>query len=227
MMVTNLEGSLIPEYPPEFGEYRARLIAGLLSVDRLAVKEILTRASTAHYPYQFVEGLVVPALEQIGTGWEAGEYSLSQVYMAGRLCEEAVDLLLPATHQARLTQPKMAIAVLEDHHLLGKRIVYSVLRASGFALANYGRMGVDELANRVVEVEIKILLISVFMLPSALRVKDLRASLDRAASPVKIVVGGAPFRFDPELWREVGADAFGTTANEAVDILRQLIEKIA
>ena len=150
---------------PDLEVLRTRLIAGLLAIDRLAVKEILTHAYRDHRPFQFVEELVVPALEQIGNGWEKGVYSLSQVYMAGRVCEEVVDLIMPTSSEVRHTQPKMAIAVLEDYHLLGKRIVYSILRASGFELANYGRMSVDELANRVAADEIKILLISVLMLP--------------------------------------------------------------
>jgi methanogenic corrinoid protein MtbC1 len=137
------------EHLPDLEDLRHRLIGGLLSVDRLSVKNILTQSYRVHHPVQFVEELVVPALEQIGNGWEKGGYSLSQVYMAGRVCEEVVDLLMPASSEVRHTQPKMAIAVLEDYHLLGKRIVYSILRASGFDLANYGRMSVDELANRV------------------------------------------------------------------------------
>jgi hypothetical protein len=33
------------------------------------------------------------------------------------------------------------------------------------------------------------------------------------------VVGGAPFRFDDQLWREVGADAMGLSASDALKIL--------
>ena len=55
----------------------------------------------------------------------------------------------------------------------------------------------------------------------ALKVKELRELL---GSDVGIVVGGAPFRFDPLLWREVGADAFGRTAADAVNIVAHLAE---
>jgi methanogenic corrinoid protein MtbC1 len=204
-----------------------QLAEALLSVDRLTVKEILTRTYPNLSSYQVVEELVVPALEAIGVGWEAGIYSLSQVYMSGRLCEETVDLILPSSDPTRRNQPKMAIVVLEDFHLLGKRIVYSVLRASGFELLNYGRMDVETLARRVLEEDIKILLVSVLMLPSALQVKKLRSQLGQRGALVKIVVGGAPFRFDHQLWREVGADAFGATAVEAVDIVHRMIEEIS
>jgi methanogenic corrinoid protein MtbC1 len=217
----------MPLANPEIEELSIQLAEALLALDRLTAKEILTRPYPNITSYQIVEDLVVPALEAIGAGWETGDYSLSQVYMSGRICEEIVDLILPSNDPARLSQPKMAIAVLEDYHLLGKRIVYSVMRASGFELLNYGRMDVAALIKRTLQDDIKILLVSTLMLPSALRIHDLRIGLDEMGSKVKIIVGGAPFRLDKQLWREVGADAVGSTAVEAVDIVRRMIEEIS
>jgi len=194
----------------------------LLSLDRLAARNMLLESGGAETPFQLVEKLVVPALERIGAGWEQGRVALSQVYMSGRICEELVDTLLPADGLGRKNRPKMAIAVLQDYHLLGKRIVYSVLRSSGFELLDYGRVDADELVRRVRNDGVEVLLISVLMLPSALQVKDVRARLQAIGSEVKIVVGGAPFRLDDQLWKEVGADAMGREASEAIDILAKM-----
>jgi methanogenic corrinoid protein MtbC1 len=195
----------------------------LLSLDRLAARNILLESGGPEAPLHLVEKLVVPALERIGAGWEQGQVALSQVYMSGRICEELVDTLLPPYALDRKNRPKMAIAVLQDYHLLGKRIVYSVLRASGFELLDYGRVDVDDLVGRVSQDGVEVLLISVLMLPSALRVKDMRARLQAIGSDVKIVVGGAPFRLDDQLWKEVGADAMGREASEAVGILAKMM----
>jgi methanogenic corrinoid protein MtbC1 len=195
----------------------------LLSLDRLAARNILLESEDSEPSLQLVEKLVVPALERIGAGWEQGQVALSQVYMSGRICEELVDTLLPSDGLGRKNRPKMAIAVLQDYHLLGKRIVYSVLRASGFELLDYGRVDVDDLVRRVRQDGVEVLLISVLMLPSALRVKEVRARLQAIGSDVKIVVGGAPFRLDDQLWKEVGADAMGREASEAVDIIAKMM----
>ena len=40
----------------------------------------------------------------------------------------------------------------------------------------------------------------------------------------KIIVGGAPFRFDSRLWEEVGADAVGIFASEAPGLVDKLAE---
>ena len=194
----------------------------LLSLDRLAARNMLLESGGSETPLQLVERLVVPALERIGAGWEQGQVALSQVYMSGRICEELVDALLPHDGLGRKNRPKMAIAVLQDYHLLGKRIVYSVLRASGFELLDYGRVDTDDLVRRVRNDGVEVLLISVLMLSSALRVKDVQTRLKSLGSEVKIVVGGAPFRLDDQLWKEVGADAMGREASEAVDIIARM-----
>jgi methanogenic corrinoid protein MtbC1 len=81
---------------------------------------------------------------------------------------------------------------------------------------------VATLAQRAVEDGVEVLLVSTLMLPSALRVGVLRSELLRLGSTAKIVVGGAPFRLDERLWREVGADAAGRSAADAVAIVDRL-----
>jgi len=195
----------------------------LLALDRVTADRIF-RETDAHLPQVArIEQLIVPALAHIGASWEAGEVSLAQVYMSGRLCEEMVDRLLPPADPRRTDYPPMAIAVLEDYHFLGLRLVYSALRAGGFSLLNYGRCDVEHLVQQVIADRIRFLLISTLMLPSALRVKQVRAALHAAGHAVTIIVGGAPYRFDPDLAHEVGADATGASAGEAAVILRRLI----
>jgi methanogenic corrinoid protein MtbC1 len=201
--------------------------SALLKVDRLSAKEIITRPNQNLTPLQIVEYLVVPGLTRIGKGWEEGTYSLSQIYMSGRICEELVDLILPPNHETRIHQPKMAIVTLEDFHLLGKRIVYSTLRASGFEISDYGQMTMEKLEERIISDQIQILLISVLMLPSALKIKNLRKRLEAENIAVKIVVGGAPFQFDRQLWQEVKADAFGESASAAVEIIHRMIKEMS
>ncbi len=203
------------------------LIDALLSVDRLRVKEIFSQAQSVSNPIERIETIIAPVLEWIGSEWEQGRLSLSQVYMSGRICEEAIEQILPVSPTPQQCQPQMAIAVLEDYHALGKRIVYSMLRANGYTLKDYGRVSVDDLMKNIAHDRIEILLISVLMLPSALLVKTLRERLDQAGIKVKIIVGGAPFRFDEKLWVDVGADACGKSASDALLILDKMIEGCA
>jgi methanogenic corrinoid protein MtbC1 len=195
----------------------------LESLDRAQAEALFQHALRQYSPLEAVEKMVVPALEQIGTAWHEGSVALSQVYMSGRFCEALVDQVLPPSDPDRKHQPRSAIVVLSDYHDLGKRIVYSMMRASGFEVFDYGRLDVDALVERVLADRLRVLLISVLILPSALKVREVCTQLKANGADVKVVVGGAPFLFDDRLWQEVGADAMGKSASDAVAIVERLM----
>lgn len=167
-----------------------------------------------------LDGIVVPAFDRIGKAWTEGTVALSQVYMAGRIVEE---LLASRRTRSPDRRPRVAITVLEDHHMLGKRMVASILTATGIDVEDLGRTTVDELVERVRLEGYELVLISVLMLPSALRVRDVVEKLATLGRPVQVVVGGAPFRMDPTLAERVGAHSFGATASDAVHLVNTFL----
>ena len=200
-------------------------LEALLDTDRQAARRVLESAGRSDRPSDALETLVRPVLERIGNRWETGELSLSQVYMSGRICEELIESLQP-DHDGNSAggEPRVAIGVLEDHHALGKRMVLSVLRAAGIPVRDYGcGLSVHELVERSRTDRTQVLLVSALMLRSAMRIKHLVAALRTAELPVKVVAGGAPFVFDRRLAEEVGADAVGYNASDALVIVRRLL----
>lgn len=208
-------------------QYQQSFTQALLAYDRVGARELVRRGAEEFGPLPFLERVVVPTLERIGREWEEGTLALAQVYMSGKICEELVDGILPAASPQRIVQPPMAIALLSDYHSLGKTVIRSALRASGFELRDLGRVEAAELLAQVVAHETRILLVSVLMLPSALRLKELCTALRAARPGIKIVVGGAPFRLEPQLWREVGADATGKDSAAAIKVVRKIIKELA
>lgn len=207
----------------------AELREALLTLDRVRAQQLLQAAAASMAPLEVVETLVRPALEQVGDLWDHGDCALSQVYMSGRICEELLDQLLTDRSRTGAGEPvpaagapRLAIAVLEDFHLLGKQIVRTMMRSSGHPVLDYGRQTVDGLVERVCTEEVDILLVSTLMLPAALRVEPLMRRLSEAAPSTRVVVGGAPYRFDAQLWRDVGAHAVGLNAGEVVGIVERL-----
>ncbi|MCI5166305.1 MAG: cobalamin-binding protein [Candidatus Electrothrix sp. GM3_4] len=191
-------------------------VGKLLRVDRLGAEKIFNVAREQGSVPKTVDQLILPALEIIGQGWEEGKVALAQVYMSSRICEELMAHVPPPFDPKYSGHPRMAIAVLEDYHLLGKIIVSACLRAGGYKFYDYGRVTAQELTDKIQDDSIELLLVSALMLRSALQIKEVKRLLVEAGSSVRIVVGGAPFRFDPLLWKEVGADAMGANAAEAI-----------
>ncbi len=195
----------------------------LLTLDKDLAEKVILNAIKDSTPIDVASELVSLSLHNIGYLWEEGKLALSQVYMSGIICEEIIDKVLPPLSKTRKNQPKMAIGVFEDYHLLGKRIICSCLRASGIEVMDLGGgLTTDKIADIVRKEDIKILLLSVLMLTSALHIADLKQKL--SDTDVKKVVGGAPFRLDENLWKEVGADAYGKDSSEAIEIVNKLME---
>ncbi len=197
----------------------------LLEVNRIKAAEIFDEYYNINQSFEELEQLTMKALEVIGDGWEEGQLSLSQVYMSGVICEGLIEKYLPDHLVTNGAELKIAIGVLQDHHSLGKRIVYSILSSSGYHLIDFGQgLSVDEIVEKTINENIDILLISTLMLPSALKVKQVVEMIKKKGSPAKVIVGGAPFRLDKELWRRVNADADGKNGIEVQKIIKRFSE---
>jgi len=194
----------------------------LLAVDRPEVIRLVTEALGSAPPDQVLEHLLVPALDRLGVAFEEGVASLSQVYMAGRITEDLLGQLLPLPRTG-VDRPRVALGVLEDQHVLGKRMVHAYLGASGHAVLDLGAgLAPAAMAERAVGEGAAVLMVSTLMLRSALRVQDLVEALRARGSTAAVVVGGAPFRLDPGLWQRVGADGWGASASEAPGLATRL-----
>lgn len=198
-----------------------RFERALLDADRPGAAAVLEAARAQEGP-SAVDGVLVPALERIGMDWELGRLALSQVYLAGRMCEELAEEILPPAVTARAAPGAIGIAVLEDHHLLGQRIVAATARAAGWPIEDLGHgLDAETLAALVAGRGIRVLLVSTLMLRGALQVGPLVRRLRSANSTARVLVGGAPFRLDRGLWKEVGADAMGVTASDVLPLLER------
>ncbi len=212
------------EHMVELTKRQKQFVLALTHLDAGKCRELLESLSSGDDGPLHPEKVVVPALEEIGRAWEIGHMSLSQVYMAGRICEQVMDEILPKRFPSQQNGLRLAIGVIEDFHALGKRMVTSSLRAAGYNPIDLGHgLNAEQMVTMALENQVDILLISCLMLASAVHVKDVVSALEKADSRIAVVVGGAPFRLDPLLWRETGACAMGRNSADAVKIVQELI----
>lgn len=199
--------------------YVAQFTQSLLRASKAEAERVLDHVRAGSSLPHCVESIVVTSLERIGRDWETGKVALSQVYMSGRICEDLMTAIHPENGGSAGISGKCAIALLNDYHVLGKRIVLSALRSAGFDIQDWGRLTAEQVVSKIEENGTEVALVSTLMLSSALRVSDVRAGLNARGLACKLLVGGAPFRLDKNLWKEVGADA---TADNAMDSIRTL-----
>ncbi|WP_462272359.1 cobalamin B12-binding domain-containing protein [Methanohalophilus sp.] len=198
----------------------------LLNFDRVHAEQILEGALSENNAFEVIDEIVSPALTRIGTAWDTGEIALSQNYMAGRIAEQLMDEILPAESPERIDYPKIAITTLGDYHMLGKKVVTSMLRSTGHSIKEYGNMDLDKLVEKLDEDGIDLLLTSTLMLNIALKINELKKRMDKKELKTKVIAGGAPFLFDDMLYREVGADHMARTSSDVYKLIDQYKEEV-
>ena len=203
----------------------ASFTEALLSVDKNRCDKLLQDFYSTNHSFVIVEEIISAALQNIGDGWEEGTVSLAQVYMSGIICEELFETYVQPNAEPIDGQCRAAMAVLLDQHALGKRIVLTIVKAHGYQVQDFGcGLNIEQLAELAQENDIALLLISTLMLHAALKVKELKAALSARGLRTKVIVGGAPFRFDPELWQRVAADGFCRNAVDAIEALKREVK---
>ena len=195
----------------------------LLSVDRIRLSDFIKSLKEDLGLQDMVEELIYPVLEHIGELWADDKIALSQVYMSGRLVKELLAEFYPESKSPRKNHTKVALAVLEDYHGLGLDIIESFLKTYGIHPKVYG-LGVSagDLVDKIQEDMVDVLLVSTLMYRASLKVEDLVKGIKKRNLKVKVIVGGAPFRYDESLWKKVGADAFGRNAFESIELIKQM-----
>ena len=153
---------------------------------------------------------------------------LSEIYVNGRIIEACLDVLLPLLEKDQKGKKLGKIIIgnaFGDYHALGRQIISTFLRMAGFDVVDLGLSVSNETFVEVVRKEkANLICVSALILHIAEEVIHLRELLDKKGlRHVKILVGGAPFNFDPRLVQRVKADAMAQNGIEAIKTAKELL----
>ncbi|TAN48558.1 MAG: cobalamin-binding protein [Methylococcaceae bacterium] len=178
--------------------------------------------------------VVIPAGEEMMSQiTKDPDANLAQHFMTAQIAAAVTEKMLEKFQRPPEIIGRVVIGTAHgDLHSLGKRIVTGCLKA---LMVDVVDLGVNVPAERFVEAAIahdaQVIAISSMMVHTAMceeccpKVRKILQA-QGLEQRVKIVVGGAPYRFDPELYRIVGADGWaadGVSAGKViVDLIRQV-----
>lgn len=178
--------------------------------------------------------LVLPAVgDSIRALSEDCEMSLAQHFMTSQIASQVADWLIPRFTSEEGPPGRLVIGTSAgDFHGLGKTIVSGCLRAHRFVVLDLGlNVAPERFVSEAVAHEANVIAISSMMVHTALGVsgcRGVRALLQERGleSRIKIIVGGAPYRHDPDLFRAVKADSWARDGVEAVSAIRELLKEV-
>lgn len=182
------------------------------------------RLSEGEAPMDLVEKRLLPALTQVGDGYEAGTLFLPQLLMSAEAAQGAFALVQQALGEKSTgmrRQGRIALATVEgDIHDIGKNIVKVLLESYGFEVLDLGKNVRTEQVLAAVQAEkLHMVGLSALMTTTVPAMERTIALLRREAPDCRVVVGGAVLT--PELAAAIGAHAYARDAMDTVRFARE------
>jgi trimethylamine corrinoid protein len=178
--------------------------------------------------------IVIPAVEEMMSNITRDpDANLAQHFMTAQIAAEVTEKMLEKfAHPPEVIGRVVIGTAAGDLHSLGKRIVMGCLKA---LMVDVTDLGVNVPAEKFVEAALandaQVIAISAMMVHTATGengARRVRQILQERGleSRFRIAVGGAPYRFDNELYKTVGADGWapdGVNAGRTIiDLIREV-----
>lgn len=188
------------------------------------VKEELSQGTK---PGEILDGLLIPAINEVGTLFDKQIYFLPQLISSANTMEQAVEYLEPLLKEGGTNEkmPTIIIATVEgDIHDIGKNLVALMLRNYGYEVIDLGKdVQADKIIAAAKEHNASIIVLSALMTTTMMRMKDTIALKQKENLNVKVMIGGAVTT--QSFADEIGADGYSKDAADAVRLAKKLLSE--
>ena len=200
-------------------------VSALVAAIRRGLKADAAEAARAEItagraPVEIIDGAIVPALEAVGSGFEAKTVFLPQLLMAADAAGAAFDVIRDALAKSggaptKMKGPIVIATVKGDIHDIGKNIVRALLENYGFKVIDLGRDVSPEVVLETARREkCRLVGLSALMTTTVCFMEETIKLLHAELPGCKVMVGGAVLT--AEYAAEIHADYYSRDAMGAV-----------
>ena len=177
-------------------------------------------------PVKVLKQAIVPGIERAGELWHDNVYFMPDVVLSAEAFKAAMKAVEPHLAGREITKLGTVImgVVAGDMHDLGKSIVIAMLTGAGFEVIDLGvDVPTETFIEKISELKPDIMGVGCYMTTTMLELKAMITFLkdNGLRDKVKIMIGGVPTT--QQFADEIGADAWGKDALDAVDKARKLM----
>jgi len=208
-------------------EILKKLTDAMVDIEDDDVMELVDEALEAGLdPMEIILDGLQPGLTIIGEGFDKHTRFTSDLVLAGELLNDVMDKLRPIMEKgAKGLGDIMVIGTVEgDEHCVGKRVVASVFTGAGYHVVDIGEnQPASAFVEAAKEYNAKIVGASAILGPQKPYCKVIHDAMVEAGIRDKVIyiIGG--WGMTQEWCDKVSADAYGDTANEAIDKVRAIL----
>jgi trimethylamine corrinoid protein len=208
-----------------------KLANAVLSFDVDVAKAVAQEALAAGLnPLTALEKGLKVGIDRVGEKFARDELFLPHLLMAADALKAAVSVLETGISREDAEKMKLGTVVVatvkDDLHDVGKNIVSALLAASGFEVHDLGKdVDAEVIVDKAVAVDADIIVASALMTTTLRRQRELIEELEFKGkrNAFWVMVGGGPTTQD---WADtIGADGYGRTAAEAVQVAKKLMAR--
>ena len=176
-------------------------------------------------PKELLEALMA-GLKVCGDRFEKGEFFLPELMGAGDAFKAGMGILAPKLSAGDRTSKGTVVlgTVHGDVHDIGKNLVGFMLESAGFTVVNIGSdVSTEGFIQAVHDHQPQVLGMSALLTTTMLGMEDVIKELKDQGlrDKVKVIVGGGPV--SKKYSEDIGADAYGNDAAQAVTLVRSLL----
>ncbi len=179
-------------------------------------------------PKQILDDGLIAGMNTIGQQFKNHEIFLPDVLMAARAMYAGMDKLRPLLLKEGIPSPGKVVlgTVRGDLHDIGKNLVGIMLKGAGFEVIDLGNdVSPEKFIQTAREHDAAVIGMSALLTTTMSAMKEVTYQLkeEGLAGRIKVIVGGAPV--SAEFAVEIGADAHGYDAANAVERVKSLISE--
>ena len=199
-------------------ESSSELMFSIIKGFKESASEITKEMLKTKAPLQIVNGEIIPALNEVGSGFENKTIYLPQLLMSAESAKSAFEVIKEFMQNGEKAKSKgtfVIATVRGDIHDIGKNIVKLLLENYGFNVIDLGKdVPPETVAQTVIKTNAKLVGLSALMTTTVPAMEETIKLLREQAPWCKVVVGGAVLT--QEYADKIGADKYAKDAMETV-----------
>lgn len=174
-------------------------------------------------PLDVINEQIIPALDEVGKGFEEKRVYLPQLLMSAEAAKAAFEQVRKAIPESETKGEKLILATVKgDIHDIGKNIVKVLLENYGFAVIDLGKdVAPETIVSTAMGQNIKLVCLSALMTTTVPAMEETIRQLRAGNQSCKVVVGGAVLT--QEYADMIGADYYAKTAMDTVRYAEQIL----
>jgi methanogenic corrinoid protein MtbC1 len=209
-----------------FDSLQQELLKQLLAYDEQHAERTISEAFAMYTVEEVGESLFVPVLTEIGERWHQGEVSITQEHFATRFLMQRLMALMRVSNVAANSAMIWVGCAPGELHEMGALLLSLYLRRAGHQVHYLGgNLPTDDIVEEVKTHQPKMLLLSAGSQEAATRLKELTDKVKEITpAPTIVGYGGRIFNQEPELRNDIVGIFLGESAQNAVDVVDDLLQ---